>query len=176
MSHPTPAAAPAAGPFATWLRHLGRPFGPATPAPAVALPPAPATPFATPLAETEVTDVALAQLLASACIDAVLTPVGLLRCSTLAGHKFNLAVRENVKLLQLWTIMPGDAERHEELHRAASALNNTLYALRTAVDEDGDIVLDLCLSYAGGLLPRQLLHTIAVLEVQCANAAERLKL
>jgi hypothetical protein len=122
------------------------------------------------LAEDEVCDVVVAQLLAVGFVDAQLSESGAIRCRSLAGHRFSVNVREGIKVLHFWTVIGGDPARREEFERGAARVNNNLAVLRASIDDDGDVVLDACLSYSGGLVPRQLLHTVALLELQCASA------
>ena len=164
-------AAPDLNPLASWLHNLGRSRSKAAaPTPALSVQATPYTSLPALLAEDEVCDVTLAQLVAVGFVDAQLTESGVVRCRTLGGHRFSLSVREGLKVVHFWTVIGGDPARREEFERAAARINSDLALLRAGIDDDGDVLLDTCLSYSGGLVPRQLLHTAALLEVQCARA------
>jgi hypothetical protein len=161
--------------LAAWLQKLTRQR--ATPAQSGASQACDATaaPLPAVIPEAEVTDVALAQVLESGNVEARLDAHGVLRCRTLSGHRLSVAVQDGTRVVQVWTIMGGDPEQRDRLEAAASRINNELAALRCAIDKDGDIVMDLAVSYCGGLIPRQLLHVVALLEAQAARAACHLR-
>lgn len=123
------------------------------------------------LAEDEVSDVSIARLLDAALIEYKPGHEDVLHCRTLGGLVFGIAVRDRLKLLQLWaSFSTADPQQRAEHEAAAAAINDTLAIGRAAIDRDGDLVVDAHLSYAGGLVPKQLLHTIALFERACVQA------
>lgn len=163
---------PTESPAEDWLGALLRRIARQRAHPSVpALQPAPEEAQASWIPEEEVSDVSVAGIVARACMPCESAGDDHLRCRTLGGLRFFVCLRTEARLLQVMaTLSLLPPERRDEGPRVALRINDTLLTGRAAIDADGDLVMDASLSFAGGLAPAQLLHTIALLERSCMEA------
>jgi len=121
--------------------------------------------------ESEVSDVALAWVLDQGLVSYQPGEEDISHCRTLGGMRFSLCERQSLRMLQLWAILPCHwPDRRDDYLAAAARINDEMALVRAAVDAAGDVVIDTFVSYAGGLLPMHLLHTIALQERLLARA------